>query len=197
MTKTTARSSLDDLIRSAPNDRQAALLAYSEALLGAASVADLTNESFARTARQLGHNASAVREHFAKVQRFRKVQAQFDPEELRLARVKETATRKLHVCYSEGGRSSKEFVGHSDLQPEASLRLVKLQAQRRDAETPEQRAAILKEIQSVRAKAERLEQGAKEAESEVMELLRRRDKITMITEGDDLFISLKDTDHAV
>lgn len=193
---TTTTRDLDSLLAAAPDDLGVVLLAYSKAILAANTLDDLANEEFALLAKQLGHNASTVRQHFKRVLGYRRAVAAFDPEKLRIARVKETATRKDDALFNHGGRAAHEFVHHNELQPVAALKMVELDARRREAETPEQRESILEEIQAVTAEGERLAHRARAASNAVEELLRRRDKITMIVADADLFISLKDTDDA-
>lgn len=190
-TKTMARPSLDELLLSAPDDRAIVLRRYSIEMLRAKKIDDLANERFATTVRTLGKSASVVRADFTRVQGFRKAQRAFDPAELQRAKAKELEALKAHAAYVLGGRFARSLglADHDELQPEASLRLVELDAQRRDSTTPEERAAIFEEVAAVKAQSARLAHRAKAAEGVVEELLRKKDRITMLSEGD-LFMAL-------
>ena len=185
---TTVTPNLDSLLATAPDDRGEALLEYSRAILAADTIDDLATTAFAKTARTLSKSVSVVRSDFTRVQGYKKAQAAFDPAELERARAKETATRKADALFTHGGRAAKEFLGHADSQPTGPLRIFELTARLRQSE-PEQRESLLEEIQGVQAEAERLAHRAKVAANTVEELLRKRDKVRMISEGD-LFLAL-------
>ena len=193
---TTVTPNLDTLLATARDDRGAALLAYSTAMLAAKTLDDLANEEFAKLAKRLGHNASKVRSDFKRILGFRRALAAFSPEKLRIAIVEETATRKADALYTHGGLAAREFCGHSELQPELALTMVALEAQRRASTTAEEREAVLEQIQSVQAEGERLAHRARAAASVVEELMRKRDKIGMISQGE-LFVALEQPANGV